>query len=174
MDAQIKQAIRYLARVTGNRFPADLYADLYQQAALRLIESGATDDRTMFRVAYRGAAQEYQRYYRYRRGQLMLAQLRRAGHSEGGLSPDVAAQLAELLLKCRAKRGERGKRAAWRDVQICDFLSRGYSDDGIALEMGLSYTSVREYRKRLKEKLRQLTVGNFSDTILVVVAERDA
>lgn len=155
MDTQIRKAIAYLSRIIGKRFPRDLYADMYQQAALRIVEAGASDDRSMFRCARCGVAQEYNRYRKEMAAQVTLMQIRRTGFADGGLPPNVRSDLAKIFLECRNKRGDRGRTAASRDAAILDLLARGYSDDGIALELGISWYSVREYRKIIKRNLRK-------------------
>lgn len=151
IDIAARQAIRYLSRVTGQIFPPDLYADLYQAAALRCVEEG---DGNLFISAKRGASAEYQRYYRYRNGDALLRNLRRAGWKEGGID-EIRPAVEKLFLDCRRKRGERGAAAACRDAEILDMLTRGYSDEGISLELGIPWVSIREYRKIIKRNLRK-------------------
>ena len=54
---------------------------------------------------------------------------------------------------------ERGRRAASRDVAILNLIAQGYSDEGIALEIGATYASVRTYRKHLKNSLKSILEG---------------
>lgn len=83
----------------------------------------------------------------------MLLQIRRSGWRDGGLG-DLRPKVEKILLDYRQKKGGRGKRAAERDATILELLTWGYSDDGIALELSIPYTSVREYRKIIKKSLR--------------------
>lgn len=53
--------------------------------------------------------------------------------------------------------GQRRIAAAARDALIVDLLYQGYSDEGIALEIGTTYLSVRTYRKQIKNRLRKMS-----------------
>ena len=61
--------------------------------------------------------------------------------------------LEEAFLQQRNKKGDRGRKAAARDVKILEMIIQGYSNDGIALEIGSTPTSVATYRKQIRRRL---------------------
>lgn len=74
------------------------------------------------------------------------------------LSPLVAEGVLDLLLSARApkaRQAERTRRAARQDVSILALIIQRYSNDGIALELGLSRAAVDQRRRRLKDALCQ-------------------
>lgn len=46
--------------------------------------------------------------------------------------------------------------AAMRDTLIIDLLHQGYSDHGIALELNITYFSVRTFRRQIKKRLQYI------------------
>ena len=74
---------------------------------------------------------------------------------EGGLPPAVAAWLGEALERRLRKAGPKERRAVARDVQVLDLLLRGYHNDGIAVELGMTLASVDQRRRVLKDVLAE-------------------
>ncbi len=66
------------------------------------------------------------------------------------------SRLADLFLKHRSKKGRRGKNASLRDAKICNLILAGYSNDGIAQEMGISRHNVRRYRTDIRARLAKI------------------
>lgn len=77
--------------------------------------------------------------------------------SPNGLAPEIAQRLLCDFLAQRQKKGSRGRHAAEQDVRILDLILTGYSNDGIAIETGLSVKSVKTYRKRIRKRLEVLS-----------------
>lgn len=173
MDSIIRRAIRYHARITGRRYPADLYAEMYQQAALRMVECGpSADAQQLRRAALAGVQQAY--YADIKAAQAYRALLDgRNAIDKGPLAADIQAALCRLFADGRRKGGDRGRRAAERDATICDLLHQGYSDEGICLEMGIPYVSLREYRKLIKNRLREALNAQRNSAILEASPKTD-
>ena len=74
-------------------------------------------------------------------------------HSD--LPMQLKRQLFDALLAERKKKGTRGKMAAARDVAIISLAVQGYSDEGIAQELGLSVNSIPTLRRRARARLRK-------------------
>lgn len=83
------------------------------------------------------------------------------------LPQEISAALFEEFFKQRKPSGPRagaenrtgGKRrlaAAARDTLIVDLLWQGYSDEGVAMEIGCTYYSLRTYRRQIKDRLRSI------------------
>lgn len=75
--------------------------------------------------------------------------------SEFGQSLDEA-KLADMFLKHRKKKGQRGYEASKRDARICKLLLEGYGNIGIAQELGIPETHVRRYRTDINKRLQKL------------------
>ena len=65
-------------------------------------------------------------------------------------------QLADLFLKHREKKGQRGYDASKRDAQICKLILSGYGNLGIAQEMGISKHNIRRYRTDIRARLQKI------------------
>lgn len=66
------------------------------------------------------------------------------------------SQLADLFLKHRSKKGQRGYNASLRDAKICNLILAGHSNDGIAQELGISPHNVRRYRTDIRKRLAKI------------------
>lgn len=66
------------------------------------------------------------------------------------------SQLADMFLKHRVKRGQRGYKASRRDARICKLILEGYSNEGIAQELGQSPHNIRRYRTDIRHRLREV------------------
>ena len=66
------------------------------------------------------------------------------------------SQLADLFLKHRKKKGRRGYSASLRDAKICNLILSGYSNAGIAQEMGITADNVRRYRTDIRDRLSKI------------------
>jgi len=60
--------------------------------------------------------------------------------------------------------GQRRLDAAYRDALIADLIHQGYSDDGIALETGFTYWTVRKYRQQIKRRLAAMLAAKQKNT----------
>lgn len=72
------------------------------------------------------------------------------------------SQLADLFLKHRKKKGRRGYNAAVRDAKICNLILAGYSNAGIAQELGISEHNIRRYRTDIRKRLKEETMTSIS------------
>lgn len=72
------------------------------------------------------------------------------------LQPELAEALKGAFLAQRVKKGERGEKAAARDVRILDLKIRGYSDDGIAVELGCTPKSAKSWQRDVRARLRRI------------------
>ncbi len=77
-------------------------------------------------------------------------------HSFRSLRRDIADLLEEEFYLQRAKRGARGHAAAKREVNLLKLTIEGFSDDGIALELGASPGSIPTWRRQVKARLRRI------------------
>lgn len=66
------------------------------------------------------------------------------------------AKLADMFLKHRTKRGQRGYDASLRDAKICKLILEAYSNEGIAQEMEISPHNVRRYRTDIRNRLNKI------------------
>lgn len=111
-------------------------------------------------AAKRAVAAAWQRDRRYHAARLeFVRNPPRHWGQRDGLPDEIRGELERRLLALRKKQGERGRRAARRDVAILNLIAQGYSDEGIALEIGATYASVRTYRKHLKNSLKSILEG---------------
>ena len=69
------------------------------------------------------------------------------------LPPDVKNFLFDIFFTSRIKRGQRGKRAAAREVKIIDLVWQGYSNVGIANELNISTSAAKRYRLNARQRL---------------------
>jgi hypothetical protein len=74
----------------------------------------------------------------------------------GPLPEDVKERLFRMFLESRSKKGERGREAAMRDVAICDALASEGGNALIAQELGYSPRTIRTYRYRIQDRLREI------------------
>ena len=74
---------------------------------------------------------------------------------DGGLPPMLAAWLHKALARRLRKAGPKEHQAVDRDVLVMDLLLRGYHNEGIALELGMSLSSVDQRRRVLKDVLAE-------------------
>ena len=74
---------------------------------------------------------------------------------DGGLPPVLAAWLQKALTRRLRKAGPKEWQAVARDVQVCDLLLRGYHNEGIAGELGMTLASVDQRRRVLKDVLAE-------------------
>lgn len=72
------------------------------------------------------------------------------------LRPELAKALEQAFLAQRSKRGARGEKAAARDVRILDMRIRGYSFDGIAVELGCTPASAESWQRDVRARLRRI------------------
>lgn len=72
--------------------------------------------------------------------------------------------LETAFLAQRAKKGKRGEEAARRDVRVIAFAIEGYSDDGIAMELGCTTQSAKSWRAQAKARLRRVVAQGGLDT----------
>jgi hypothetical protein len=70
-----------------------------------------------------------------------------------GLSDEVADRLFQMLLGSRLKKGERGRKAALREVLIADALCQEKNDAAIAMDLDIPERDVKTYRLRLRARL---------------------
>jgi DNA-directed RNA polymerase specialized sigma24 family protein len=71
------------------------------------------------------------------------------------LPPEQAAALLRIFYDSRSKRGRRGLMAAVRDVRIVNCVVMGYTNTGIAHELGLpSRREASHYRLSIRARLR--------------------
>lgn len=77
-------------------------------------------------------------------------------HSFRSLRKEFAALLEEEFYLQRAKRGARGRAAAKRDVAVLKLAIEGFSDDGIALEIGSTPEACKSWRAQVKARLRRI------------------
>lgn len=80
------------------------------------------------------------------------------------LRREFAEALTEAFLDQRVKKGARGAAAASRDVSILDLSIQGYSDDGIAMELGCTPASAKSWRRDIKARLRRIADAGGLDT----------
>jgi len=140
--------------------PDELLEEILQEAWLRYLENDPDSDerRDPFLAGKRAAAA----FLRRERGQYKSLSLEPsisvAAHDEEDreLCLDIVATLEDIFLQQRRKRGDRGAAAAKRDAKILSLLVAGYSDDGIALELSLSPTSVKRYRNQIRRRLEAI------------------
>jgi len=73
--------------------------------------------------------------------------------ADRGLPPVLAAWLQKALERRLRKAGPKERQAVARDVLVMDALLRGYHNEGIALELGMTLASVDQRRRVLKDVL---------------------
>lgn len=74
-----------------------------------------------------------------------------------GLPEEITVPLWEMLYASRKRAGgERAAQAADRDLAILWFISRGFSNEGIAQELGQSPANIRRYRVDIRERLERI------------------
>ena len=75
------------------------------------------------------------------------------------------SRLTDLFLKFRSKRGRRGYEASLRDAKICKMILAGYSNEGIAQELGQSPDNVRRYRTDIRRRLTKIAAKQKSHPV---------
>ena len=75
--------------------------------------------------------------------------------SDAGLPPGLAAWLHKALTRRLRKAGPKERQAVARDVLVMDLLLRGYHNEGIAVELGMTLASVDQRRRVLKDVLAE-------------------
>lgn len=134
------------------------------------IRAGHRGPGYLYRAAYNQMLRDYWRQ-RHADALRFAAELDAANlgivrqHDERALADDLAAELFDMFVEQRQKRGRRGASAAQRDVQIISLLVAGFSNEGIGLEIGISAHDVAHYRKQIQARL--LTAARERDTLLV-------
>lgn len=71
------------------------------------------------------------------------------------LDTEIIESLIELFLAARIKKGQRGLEAATRDARIVAMLCEGYSDIGIAQELGTKTENIKKYRQHIRKVLEK-------------------
>ncbi|NJM67298.1 MAG: hypothetical protein HC851_17300 [Acaryochloris sp. RU_4_1] len=68
---------------------------------------------------------------------------------------DHLAQIHQLLLALRKKKGVRGQSAAMRDMQIIRFAALGWTNQEIGQELGIPGDHIKKYRQSIIRSLKQ-------------------
>lgn len=83
-----------------------------------------------------------------------------------GLPEEVTAPLWQMLYASRKHAGgERATQAADRDLAILWLISRGFSNEGIAQELGQSPANIRRYRVEIRERLEHIAGESYAMTV---------
>lgn len=176
VESIAKSASRSVLRQWG-RWASDdyqLFQDMVQAAALKLLrltpEHIDKGERYIFRVAYYAAIEEWFAFVsgwrdhdgRKSYGEILplMDWIDRDNHEIEAETPfyesdDFQQRLEEMLLSIRQKRGERGASAAARDAAICILAMRGCTNREIADILGIPQNSVQNYRKLIRQALRE-------------------
>ena len=157
--------LRHFARLPDEQIGAIL-DDVIQVAWCRYLDKPTND---FFRVG-KLAAQEFVRkngaFYRSTKV-LTEIDLAPVKVSRSPLPTEISAALMNEFFAQRRPSGpkhnaenrsggQRRMAAAARDTLIVDLIFQGYSDEGIALELGTTYYSVRTWRGQIKRRLRHM------------------
>lgn len=105
-------------------------------------------------VSYYAALAWLKRDARTRRNDSLVGEMRLQGDKQ--LHPDIVSALVVEFFRQRQKGGKRGLDAASRDAAIVVLLYEGYTASEIADLLGISYNSVKQYRRDIRARLREL------------------
>lgn len=155
------QAIGIIAKYSGSVFDEDEVQEYISECWIRYL---CTDDSTekadpflcgkrAVVVARRKQAKNWDQLHL---DDLPMSPLFDEHYESEPLDSEINNALLNEFYQQRVKRGERGLEAAMQEVLILDLLHQGWSDEGIALELGIAWWSVRTYRNRIRERLRIL------------------
>ncbi len=149
--------------ILGIHADHELIDDLMQEAYLGWHRHGhkaADDPISAWTYACRVARSAALHYLRSEREQRQMAGLlverQRLGRCATQLPDEIAEALLAEFYGQRKKKGRRGAEAAIQEVVILSLLYAGYSNDGIAVETGLSPVSIKTYRQRIRRRLRKI------------------